>query len=100
MYENDKIVGMIDIRHHLSKEWVTAGHIGYSVRPSERKKGYATLTLKEALQIIKKLKIQPVIITCLKTNFGSKKVILNNGGILIDEIVQENELHLIYEINN
>jgi|LGVF01.2.fsa_nt_gb predicted acetyltransferase len=96
--ESDRMVGMIDIRHHLPKEWYAAGHIGYSIRPSERKKGYATLALKEALQITKKLKIHPVIITCLKTNVGSQKVILNNGGVLIDEIIEENEKNLLYKI--
>jgi len=92
------MVGMIDIRLHLPKEWYTAGHIGYSIRPNERKKGYATLALKEALEITKKLNINPLIITCLKTNLGSKKVIMNNGGILIDEILEDNEMNLIYKI--
>ncbi len=96
--ENDKMVGMIDIRLNLPKEWYTAGHIGYSIRPSERKKGYATLVLKEAIQITKNLKIYPVIITCLENNIASKKVILNNAGILIDEIIEEGEKNLIYKV--
>ncbi len=96
--EKNKMVGMIDIRLHLPKEWYTSGHIGYSIRPNERKKGYATLALKEALEITKKLNINPLIITCLKTNLGSKKVIMNNRGFLIDEILEDNEMNLIYKI--
>ena len=96
---DDKMVGIIDIRHHLPKEWYTAGHIGYSVRPSERNKGYATLALRKALQITKKLNINPIIITCSKSNIISNKVIIKNGGILHDEIIEHNQEHLVFKIN-
>ncbi|MGM0495909.1 MAG: GNAT family N-acetyltransferase, partial [Bacillota bacterium] len=95
----DKMVGIIDIRHHLPKEWYTAGHIGYSVRPSERNKGYATLALRKALQITKKLEINPILITCSKSNIISNKVIIKNGGVLQGEIVEHNQEHLIFRIN-
>lgn len=80
--EDDKIVGMLQIRHYLNdylKEY--GGHIGYSVAPSERRKGYATQMLRQGLIKCRELGIDKVLITCIKGNEGSKKTIINNGGI-------------------
>ena len=74
--EDRKIVGMIDIRHYLSEYLEKyGGHIGYSVAPSERLKGYATQMLKATLPVCKKLGIDKVLITCIKGNEGSKRTI-------------------------
>jgi predicted acetyltransferase len=89
----NQIVGMIDIRHELNEYLRTiGGHIGYSIRPSERKKGYASYLLKEALIICKELNIKQVLITCNEDNIGSAKVILNNGGIEEDLFITEEGL--------
>ena len=40
--DNDRIVGIIDFRHTLNDFLKDLGHCGYSVRPSERRKGFAT----------------------------------------------------------
>ena len=79
--EDQKIVGMIQIRH-LSNAYLKqyGGHIGYSVAPSERRKGYATQMLKMALPKCRELGIDKVLITCISGNEGSKKTILKNGG--------------------
>lgn len=84
--ENDKIVGMCNIRHNLSLDYLinTAGHIGYSIDPSERRKGYAKEQLRLALIEAKKLGIDRVLITCNDHNVGSRKTILANGGVLED----------------
>lgn len=80
--EDQKIVGMIDIRHCFNEYLERyGGHIGYSVAPSERRKGYATQMLKMALQECKKLGLNKVLITCVSGNEGSKRTILNNGGV-------------------
>lgn len=87
--EDRKIVGMIDIRHYLNEYLEKfGGHIGYSLAPSERRKGYATQMLKATLPVCKRLGIDKVLITCIRGNEGSKRTILNNGGVF-DSIVYE-----------
>ena len=75
--KDNYIVGMIDIRHYLN-EYLTqvGGNIGYSVRKTERNKGYAKQMLKLALEKCKELKIKKVLITCDEDNITSEKVIL------------------------
>ena len=90
--EDQKIVGMIDIRHRLN-EYLEKyeGHIGYSVAPGERHKGYATQMLKTALPMCRELGIDKVLITCIKGNEGSKRTILNNGGIYESTVYEPDE---------
>jgi len=99
---DNKIVGMINIRHKLNEFLFNeGGHIGYSIRPTERKKGYATLMLKLGLQKCKELNLDKILITCDKTNIASAKVIQNNNGILENEVFSETFSEIIqrYWIN-
>lgn len=77
-----RLVGMIQIRHYfndyLSKY---GGHIGYSVKPSERRKGYATSMLNAVLPYCKEIGLEKILISCIDGNIGSEKAILNNGGV-------------------
>lgn len=76
-----KIVGVIQIRHYFNEFLEKyAGHIGYSVCPSERKKGYAAQMLRLALPECKRLGINRVLVCCVQGNEGSRKTILKNGG--------------------
>lgn len=91
--ENMKIYGAIHIRHELNDYLLRfGGHIGYGIRPSERRKGYASLMLSLALPIARELGIEKALITCDKNNLGSAGTITKNGGILENEIVEDDEL--------
>lgn len=75
------------------------GHIGYSVRRSERKKGYATEMLKLALKECEGLGITKVLLTCDKDNIASAKTIIKNEGILENEVQEEGGITQRYWIN-
>lgn len=82
--DNDKLIGLLSIRYDLPKHLVDLyGHIGYGVRPRERRKGYALKMLKYALEECKKLGMESVILGCYNDNIGSVKTITNNDGLLI-----------------
>jgi len=89
--ETGKIVGAVNIRHYLNKAFMkNGGNIGDGIRPSERRKGYATKMINLALEKCKNLGIEKVLMVCYKDNVGSVKSIKNNGGILENEIPANN----------
>lgn len=88
--DNSKyLIGAIDIRHYLNEYLLKyGGNIGYGIRPSERKKGYATEMLYLALEECKTKGLSKVLITCFKSNVASANTIIKNGGILENEIAE------------
>lgn len=97
--ESNHVVGMIDIRHRLNEYlFQFGGHIGYSVRKSERQKGYASEMLRLALVQCRKIGLRKVLITCDKQNIASAKTILRNGGIFENELPEEDAITLRYWI--
>ena len=87
---DDRIIGMINIRlalnDFLRRE---GGHIGYSVRPTERRNGYGTDLLKEGLKILERIGIHEVLVSCDKDNLASAGVIKNCGGSLKEEFFSQ-----------
>ena len=92
-------VGAVNIRHYLNEALLRdGGHIGDGVRPSERRKGIATKMIGLALDECRKLGIDRVLMVCDKDNIGSAKSIINNGGVLENEITVEGVVEQRYWI--
>ncbi len=90
---DNKIIGIIDFRHHINHSILSVwgGHIGFSVRPSERRKGYAREMLRQNLINCKQNGLDKVLVTCDFDNIASKKTIIANGGIFEKEIMVDGD---------
>lgn len=78
----ERLVGMIQVRHAFNdylRDY--AGHIGYSVRPSDRRKGVAAWMLGAVLPYCRQIGLQQVMVACEPDNPGSSRTILKNGGV-------------------
>lgn len=85
--ERGRLVGAVNIRHKLNEKLLlNGGHIGDGVRPSERRKGYATEMIRLALVECRRLGIDRVLMVCDKENVGSARSIVKNGGVLENEV--------------
>jgi predicted acetyltransferase len=88
--KEQRIVGAVNIRHRLTEKLFNCGgHIGYGIRPSERRKGFATKLLALALDKAEELGIQKVLVVCDEDNIASEKTILNNGGKPDSDYIEE-----------
>ena len=95
---DNRIIGVIDLRHTLNDFLKDFGNCGYSVRPSEREKGYATEMLHQLLGVAKEIGMTQLQISVEKTNIASIKVIEKNGGVYERSFTYENELVDVYKI--
>lgn len=92
--ETDRLLGASNLRHYLTEDGLKLwGHIGYGIRPSERKKGYATKLLKMTMEEAKKYSIDHVLLGAYTGNIGSWKVMEKCGG-KFENIVIEDETGL------
>lgn len=83
--DGDMFLGSLAIRHELNDFLFNeGGHIGYSVRPSARRRGHAARALSDALPLARELGISRVLVTCDEDNAGSRATIEKNGGIYED----------------
>ena len=98
--ENDgNLVGRTSIRHELNDFLLSVGgHIGYGVRPSYRRQGFATEILRQSLAFMYGFGVTKVLVTCDEDNLGSIKVIESQGGILENTVEFEDILRRRYWI--
>lgn len=90
---DNRILGAIDIRYGLNDYLYNyGGHIGYGIRPTERKKGYASEMLRLALDVCREKDMDKVLITCNKSNVASSRTIVKNGGVLENEVLENEEV--------
>lgn len=92
---DERLVGIINLRYELSSYLANyGGHIGYSIRPSERKCGYGTQLLAAVLPLARQAGLDRVLVTCNDTNIGSQKIIEKNGDILEDKRLDPHDQRL------
>ena len=97
--DRDTMVGAVNIRHYLNEYLLKyGGHIGDGIRPSERRKGYATKMISLALEKCKKLGMDKVLLVCDKDNIGSVKSIINNDGVLENEVLEGEGNTISYDV--
>lgn len=97
--ENERIVGVIDFRHELKGFLKDFGNSGYSVRPSERKKSYATQMLSLILERAKETGLKSFQLSAEKSNTPSIKTIIKNGGKYSRSFTVNNEEADVYIID-
>jgi predicted acetyltransferase len=91
LFADGRPVGFAKLRHHLNDYLRKNGHIGFSIRPSERGKGYGNVLLRQVLGKAKELGLGNVTLTCREGNLVSRKIIESNGGLLTD--VHDGDCH-------
>lgn len=85
-FDASRLIGLLSIRYELSAEMSGIyGDIGYGVRPSERRKGYATAMLGHALSVCREKGMRQVVLGCYRDNLASAATIRKNGGVLFAE---------------
>lgn len=84
-----QVVGRVSVRFELNEFLATkGGHVGYAVRPGDRRNGYATEILRQALVVLRAEGVDRVLVTCDVDNSGSAAVITRNGGVEADPWVE------------
>ncbi|SDN68425.1 GNAT family N-acetyltransferase [Allokutzneria albata] len=83
--EDDRVLGGIALRHEFNDHVQWAGHIGFGVRPSARRRGLASWALGRMLDQARVLGMNRVLVVCATNNVGSARTIERVGGVF-DEV--------------
>ncbi|UDY24523.1 GNAT family N-acetyltransferase [Nocardioides sp. Kera G14] len=83
--DEDRLVGFLHMRHELNENLIDrGGHVGYGIRPSRRREGHASAALGLALEHLKALGVDRVLVTCDDDNVASAHTIESQGGVMED----------------
>ncbi|MHC4715992.1 MAG: GNAT family N-acetyltransferase [Planctomycetota bacterium] len=83
-----RVLGAARLRHHLNESLLAeGGHVGYDVRPSERRKGYGTKLLAMTLEKARAMGLTRLMVSCTSDNVASAKIIRRNGGVFENEVM-------------
>lgn len=96
--ENDSIVGIIDLRHTLNDFLQDFGNVGYSVKPSERRKGYATEMFRQVREVARQAGMQELHMAVHRDNEPSVKTIVNAGGAAYRSFIAEEKWADMYRV--
>ena len=96
LVDHGRILGVSSLRHRLNERLERhGGHVGYSVRPSDRRRGHATELLARAKELARGIGLERLLLTCEPHNLGSARTIERNGGRFEREAWCEPEGHRI-----
>ena len=96
--EQGQIVGIIDLRHELNAFLRNYGHTGYSVRPSQRRKGYATQMLSQICFLAKHIGMPELLLSVMRGNTASVRTIQKNGGVYVRSFDHDGQPADVYRI--
>ena len=100
LIQNNEIVGVTNLRHYLNKEIeFCGGHIGLGIRPSFRGKGIGSFLMAESIKKLNSIGVNIVHIHCYKDNLASSAMIIANGGKLISEFLEQNNIIQRYVVS-
>lgn len=81
-----EVVGVSNLRHALTPALLReGGSIGFGIKPSARRKGFASELLRLTLFRAGDIGLKRALLTCAKANVASARTIVRNGGALESE---------------
>lgn len=96
LVEDDEILGVSNLRHHLnSRIREFGGHIGLGIRPSAQGRGLGSHLMRLTIEEAAKRGIAEIHVHCYQHNAASGAMIRSNGGELVSECPEPNGGHVV-----